>query len=77
MHLNNLQRIMQNRVCKTNGKIKYKYILLTINLSSYEGTSHFGVYVEWQKRDGKKKKVKEKRENDIWWVIYNWKYKEH
>lgn len=56
MHLNNLQRIMQNRVCKTNGKIKYKYILLTINLSSYEGTSHFGVYVEWQKRVMERKK---------------------
>ena len=60
MHLNNLQRIMQNWVCKTNEKIKYKYILLTINLSSYEGTSHLGVYVEWQKRVMERKKSKRK-----------------
>lgn len=68
MHLNNLQRIMQNRVCKTNGKIKYKYILLTINLSSYEGTSHFGVYVEWQKRVMERKK-KSKRKERKWHMM--------
>ena len=32
-------------------KNKIQIYLLIINLSSYEGTSHFGVYVEWQKRD--------------------------
>ena len=31
-------------------KNKIQIYLLIINLSSYEGTSHFGVYVEWQKR---------------------------